>query len=75
MNDPTRRPFKLIQGGREALDRQLLNLCLFGPAEAFRAAIDAIKPRGRLTLVKPPDAQPPPSGPTSGPPHDGYSRE
>lgn len=56
MNDPTRPRLTLIQGGRDALERQLLHLCIHGPSEAFRTAIDALKPRGRLTLVKPTDA-------------------
>jgi len=59
MPDRTRPPLKLIQGGREAIERQLLHLCIYGSPEELGATIDALKPRGRLRLVKLSDEQSP----------------
>jgi len=76
MNDPARPRLTLIQGGRDALERELLHLCIHGPSETFRSAMDALKRRGRLTLVQPAHAATPPAPTTRiGPPHDAHPRE
>lgn len=74
MNDPARPRLTLIQGGRDAMERELLHLCIFGPTEAFRSAMDALNPRSRLTRVQPVhSATPPASASLTGLAHDEHS--
>jgi hypothetical protein len=62
MNESTRSQLKLIDGDRAALEQRLLHLCLSGPSDEFRAALDAFMRRGKLTLVKPSGTHPPYEG-------------
>ncbi|MEW9573802.1 hypothetical protein ABQJ54_18770 [Rhodanobacter sp. Si-c] len=63
MNETDRPKLQLIPGDREALERQLVYLCLYGTTDEFRIACEALAPRGQLTLVvtsntAPPDDKP-----------------
>lgn len=51
----------LLQGNREALERQVLLACLGPSNEELGHAIDRLRPRGKLTLAVRNDDPPPPA--------------
>lgn len=52
MNEPTRQKLKLIDGDREAQERRALHLIVHGSHEEIMASIEALKPRGKLSLAE-----------------------
>ncbi|HWV47004.1 MAG TPA: hypothetical protein VN039_13445 [Nitrospira sp.] len=55
MNETIQPQLELIEGGRDVLDRLVLKLVIKGGHKDIGTTIEALKPRGKLTLVEPRD--------------------